>query len=242
MSPSAKKRPRNSVGSKMQDEEPHKIQQPVSKLFKWNRLKMVLKNLSLLRLLKNSNPRIQELHNLAKRCWNSPFKVQKVLLISRDTVRAQVDQNKAEPQEACYSKKKLESKTLGKPKESKPKEGLPERKARQSCTAVPEREKQVKPEGLMTLRGHGQTTCPGAWGRHLLTGDPGVVFPKTHHGHKEQLEGADQRNWFEGLPTRVHLPGPRVMCRSSTLRFVKRCCTRFCSASLELPMCHPYRV
>lgn len=150
--------------------------------------------------------------------------------------------SKEELQEASYPKKKLESKNSGKPAESKPKAGLPERKVRQPSAAAPERGKQVELEGPMTLRGRGLTTGPGAWGRQLLTGDPGAVFLKTHHGHKEQLEGADQRNWFEGLPTRVHLPGPRVMCRSSTLRCVKRCCTRFCSASLELPMCHPYRV
>lgn len=165
-----------------------------------------------------------------------------VPLPARDTVRDQVDQDKEGLQEASYSKKKLEPKNLGTPKESKPTVGLPEGKARQSCAAVPEREKQVKLEGPMTLRGHGLTTCPGAWGRQLLPGDPGVVFLKTHHEHKEQLEEADQKSWFEGLPKRVHLPGPRVMCRSSTLRCVKRCCTRFCSASLELPMCHPYRV
>lgn len=44
--------------------------------------RQVLKNLSLLKLLKSSNPRIQELHNLAKRCWNSLLRVPKILGIS----------------------------------------------------------------------------------------------------------------------------------------------------------------
>uniref|UniRef100_F7F333 TP53 target 5 n=1 Tax=Ornithorhynchus anatinus TaxID=9258 RepID=F7F333_ORNAN len=41
--------------------------------------------------------------------------------------------------------------------------------------------------------------------------------------------------WFKGLPQRVNLPAPRVLCRPSALRWVKRCCTRSCSASLEKP-------
>ncbi|XP_054429503.1 TP53-target gene 5 protein [Pteronotus mesoamericanus] len=247
MSPSAKKRPKNSVVFKMQEEKlQDNIQQPVHKLIEWNQLKMVLKNLSFLRLFKSSNPRIQELHNLAKRCWNSPLKVRKVLLISRNNaVCYKVDQDTEELQEASCSKKKRESKMLEsikKPKESEPKVGRRERrKVRQSHSAVPGRE-QAEPEAPKTSRDHRLTTCPGAWERQMPTGDHRVVFLKTHDGDMEQLAVADQWIWFEGLPTRIHLPGPRVMCRSSTLRWVKRCCTRFCSASLELPMCHPYRV
>ncbi|XP_027993446.2 TP53-target gene 5 protein [Eptesicus fuscus] len=245
MSPSAKKRPQNSVVFKMQDEKPHdKIQQPISKLTERNRLRMVLKNLSLLRLLKNSNPRIQELYSLARRCWNSLLNVPKVLLISsrNNTVCTKMGQNNG-LQEAKCSKKKLKSKNLGKPKELKSQLRVPEKKkVQESRAAVPEGEEQVEPEIPKTSRGHGLITCPGAWGRQLPTGDPGVIFLKTHQGDMEQLEVADQWNWFEGLPRRIHLPGPRVMCRPSTMRLVKRCCTRFCSASLELPMCHPYRV
>ncbi|KAK2505882.1 hypothetical protein MC885_003936 [Smutsia gigantea] len=82
MSPSAKKRPENRVDSEMQEEEPQDtVPRPVSKGIAWNRLKTVLKNLSLLRLFKSSNPRIQELYYLAKR-WNSLLSVLKVLRIS----------------------------------------------------------------------------------------------------------------------------------------------------------------
>ncbi|KAM5305512.1 TP53-target gene 5 protein [Glossophaga mutica] len=248
MSPSAKKRPKNSVVSKMQDEKlQDNIQQPVHRLIEWNQLKMVLKNLSFLRLFNSSNPRIQELHSLAKRCWNSPLKVRKVLLISRNSaVCYKVDQNTEELREARCSKEKLESKTFKstkKPKESEPKVGLQERKkVRESRAAVPEREERVGPEGPKASRAHRLATCAGAGERQLPTGDPRAVLLKTQHGDTEQLEAADQWIWFEGLPTRIHLPGPRVMCRSSALRWVKRCCTRCCSASLELPMCHPYRV
>ncbi|XP_037020331.2 TP53-target gene 5 protein [Artibeus jamaicensis] len=231
----------------MQDEKlQDDIQQPVHKLIEWNQLKMVLKNLSFLRLFNSSNPRIQELHNLAKRCWNSPLKVRKVLLISSSTVCYKVYQNTEELQEARCSMKKLESKTFKstkKPKESEPKVGLRERKrVWESRAAVPEREEQVEPEGPKASRVHRLAACAGAGERQLPTGDPGVVFLKTQHGDTEQLEVADRWIWFEGLPTRIHLPGPRVMCRPSAQRWVKRCCTRFCSASLELPMCHPYRV
>lgn len=42
----------------------------------------VLRNLSLLKILKSSNHRILELHNLAKRCWNSLLSVPKILHIA----------------------------------------------------------------------------------------------------------------------------------------------------------------
>ncbi|XP_058418595.1 TP53-target gene 5 protein isoform X2 [Diceros bicornis minor] len=245
---------------KMQDKEPQdKIQQPVSKVLERNRLKMVLKNLSLLRLLKSSNPRIQELYSLAKRCWNSLLRVPKILRISSGNNDGcdKVEQNNEELQEAGCSKKKLESKKLesieeeeeaASPKETQPMEEVGQKnKAQQSPAAVPQKEEQVEPEVPTTSRSHGLTPCPGAQRKQPPTGGSRVVFLKTylHRTPMEdgkQLEAANQWVWFEGLPTRVHLPGPRVMCRSSTLRWVKRCCTRFCSASLELPMCHPYRV
>ncbi|XP_066243768.1 TP53-target gene 5 protein [Saccopteryx leptura] len=207
---------------------------------------MVLRNLSLLKLLKSSNPRINELHNLAKSCWNSLLRVQKFLLISprNRSVCEKVGQNNKELQEA-RSGKKLESRKLesiGEPNELKPKVGLRERKkVQQSGAAAPE-SGQVEPEAPKTSSGPGLATSPEAWRRQLPTGDPGAVFLNTHHGDMEQLEAADQWTWCKGLPTRIHLPGPRVMCRSSTLRWVKRCCTRFCSASIERPVCHPERV
>ncbi|XP_034495739.1 TP53-target gene 5 protein isoform X1 [Ailuropoda melanoleuca] len=249
MSPSAKKRPKNRMVSKIQDEEPQdKIPQPVSKVIGRNRLKMVLKNLSLLRLLKSSNPRIQELHNLAKRCWNSLLRVPKILGISTGSsnVCDRVEQDNEELHEAGCPTKILESKKLESTGE--PKVGLGEKsKAWQSPAGARQSDEQVAPELPRTSKDHGLTTCPGAQARQSPTGDPRIVFLKTYQhrtpmGDKQQPEAADQWIWFEGLPTRIHLPGPRVMCRSSALRWVKRCCTRFCSASLELPMCHPYRV
>ncbi|XP_059934145.1 TP53-target gene 5 protein [Mesoplodon densirostris] len=236
MSPSAKKRLKNRVVSKRQHEEPQdKIQQPVSKVIERNRLKAVLKNLSLLKLLKISNPRTQELQNLAKRCWNSLFRVPKILRVSsgHEDVWDTVEQNNKDLQEAGCPNKKLDSKKLEPlrepedPEQSRPKAALRE---------VP-----------MTSKGRGLPTGPGAQERQSPTADPRVVFLKTHQYRPpmedmKQLDTADQRIWFEGLPTRVHLPGRRVMCRSSPLRWVKRCCTRLCSASLELPMVRPYKM
>lgn len=170
----------------------------------------------------------------------SPALLSAVPLLARNnTVCTKMGQNNEGLQEAKCSKKKLVSKNLGKPKKLKSKVRVPEKKKVQpSRAAVPEGKQQVP----KTPRGHGQITCPGAWGRQLPTGDPGVIFLKPHREDMEQLQVADQWNWFEGLPRRIHLPGPRVMCRPSTMRLVKRCCTRFCSASLGLPKCHPYRV
>ncbi|XP_021545027.1 TP53-target gene 5 protein [Neomonachus schauinslandi] len=245
MSPSAKKRPKNRMVSKIQDEEPQdKIPQPV-KVIGRNRLKMVLKNLSLLKLLKSSNPRIQELHSLAKRCWNSLLRVPKILGISTgsSSVCDRVEQDNEELQEAGCPRKIPELECPGEP----PVGLAGGNRAHQPPVAAHQSEEQVEPELPRTSKGHDLTACPGAQGRQSPTGDPRIVFLKTYQhrtpmGDKKQMEAADQWIWFEGLPTRIHLPGPRVMCRSSALRWVKRCCTRFCSASLELPMCHPYRV
>ncbi|XP_007936639.1 TP53-target gene 5 protein [Orycteropus afer afer] len=258
MSPSAKKRPKNRVACKMQDEEPHGIREhSVSKVIEQNRLKMVLKNLSLLKLLKSSNPRIQELHNLAKRCWNSLFRVPKIPHISSgdNNVCNKVKKNDEELQEARCPKQKRESKksdSIEEPKEMKPKKPKPNvgsgvrGEAKRSPEAVPQKEEQVKPEVPRTSRGPGLTTCPKALGSQVSRRGPRVVFLKTYHlrsamGDMKKRNAADQWIWFEGLPTRIRLPGPRVMCRASTLRLVKRCCTRYCSATLELPMRRPYR-
>uniref|UniRef100_A0A8C6E8Q8 TP53 target 5 n=1 Tax=Moschus moschiferus TaxID=68415 RepID=A0A8C6E8Q8_MOSMO len=112
--------------------------------------------------------------------------------------------------------------------------------------AMPQ-EGQMEPEAPVASRGHGLTTGPRAQAGQPPTGEPRVIFRKTYQDRTpvedvKQPERVNQWVWFEGLPTRVHLPGPRVMCRPSTLRWVKRCCTRLCSASLELPMVHLYKV
>uniref|UniRef100_G1R4P2 TP53 target 5 n=1 Tax=Nomascus leucogenys TaxID=61853 RepID=G1R4P2_NOMLE len=228
MSPSAKKRPKNSRVSKMQDEKlQDEREQPVSKVIERNRLRMVLKNLSLLKLLKSSNRRIQELHKLAKRCWHSLLSVPKILRISSGENSAcnKAKQNNEEFQEIGCSEKELKSKKLESTGDPKKKEY-----------------KEWKPQVQSGMRNKGR-----AQGRQPLTDGPRVTFIKHYHnrtpmGHMKQLDAAYQWIWFEGLPTRIHLPAPRVMCRSSALRWVKRRCTRFCSASLEMPMWHPYKV
>lgn len=44
--------------------------------------RQVLRNLSLLKIFKSSNHRILELHNLAKKCWNSLLQVPTILRIT----------------------------------------------------------------------------------------------------------------------------------------------------------------
>ncbi|XP_004698350.1 TP53-target gene 5 protein [Echinops telfairi] len=259
MSPTAKKRPGSGVASKMHDEEAQGTRQhPVSKLIERTRLKSVLKKLALLKLLKSSNRRIQELHNLAKRCWNSLTRVPKTLNSSSgDNISPKVkENNNTELQEAGCSTEKPKPKRLEPTeelKEVKPKKpklqvdsGV-KCKAKRTPEAVPQREERRKQEAPRTTR---ESTCPRARCSQQSSRAPrapGVVFLKTYGlgmplgDTKQQRDRADRWVWFEGLPTRIRLPGPRVMCRASTLRLVKRCCTRYCSATLELPMCHPYR-
>lgn len=155
-------------------------------------------------------------------------------------------------QEATFLEKKLETKkeeSTQESKETRAEEWKPEiaseirNKEKESIAAVPL--DQVESEVPRTSRSHGLNT--GARGKQLSTGSRRVIFLKTHYhrspmGDMKQLDVGGQNIWFEGLPRRIHLPGPRVMCRPSNLRWVKRCCTRFCSASLELPMYHSYKV
>ncbi|KAH0619095.1 hypothetical protein JD844_018761 [Phrynosoma platyrhinos] len=38
---------------------------------------------------------------------------------------------------------------------------------------------------------------------------------------------------LKGLPQRLHMPAPKMLCRPSALRWVKPCCTRSCNETLE---------
>nr|XP_023419996.1 TP53-target gene 5 protein [Cavia porcellus] len=231
-----------------------KTRQPVYKTNQQNRLKMVLRKLSLLKLLNNSNSRIQELHNLARRCWNSVLRFPEILGISSggENVCNQGRRNNEELQEATGLGKNLESKkrkSTKEPKEAKCSECEEEPRVSNmvgvSPVAAPRREEQIEPDMPRTSRGRGLN--PTARKKQPPTRCPNVVFLKTPSnktpmGDMKQLDENGQYAWFEGLPTRIHLPGPRVMCRASKLRWVKRPCTRFCSASLEVPMYHSYKV
>uniref|UniRef100_A0A8C3S9S0 Uncharacterized protein n=1 Tax=Chelydra serpentina TaxID=8475 RepID=A0A8C3S9S0_CHESE len=42
-----------------------------------------------------------------------------------------------------------------------------------------------------------------------------------------------QKCWFEGLPKRLHVPAPKVLCRPASQRWIKPCCTRSCGETLE---------
>lgn len=115
--------------------------------------------------------------------------------------------------------------------------------------AAKPREKQaepVEPNATEALVGQSLTTCPSrAEQSQPPTRSPTVVFLKTSQhrtsiGDMKKQAAESQWLWYSGLPTRIHLPGPRVMCRSSRWRWINRCCTRSCS--IELPMYHPYRV
>ncbi|XP_048203461.1 TP53-target gene 5 protein [Perognathus longimembris pacificus] len=242
------KTPRLSLiqeNKKLQD----KTKQTASKRIERDRLKMVIRNLSLLKLLKSSNSRIQELHSLARKCWNSIIRVPKILQISSgdNNVCKKVKEKSEELQKAGSLKKQLES--IGEPTEPRSKDWKPklesklENKAKEPHVMVPREQKC--PKGPRTSSGVGLRTR--AQGRQLRSKGPQILFLKVYHhrtpmGDKKQPGVDDQWVWFDGLPTRVRVPGPRVMCRPSALRSAKRCCTRFCSASLEMPMRRQYKV
>ncbi|XP_004858222.1 TP53-target gene 5 protein isoform X1 [Heterocephalus glaber] len=247
MCPSAKKKPKNRVVSKTEDEKlQDKIKQPLYKAIERNRLKMVLRNLSLLKLFRSSNSRIQELHNLARRCWNSMLRFPKIVHVSsgENNVWNKVKQNNEELQEAPCLEKNLESKKVESTGEPKEEPGI-RNMVKGSPATVARKEEQMEAAIPRTSRGHGLNT--GAQRSQLATRDPRVALLKTYNYRTpmedmKQLDVNGQYTWFEGLPTRIHLPGRRVMCRFSKLRWIRRRCTRFCSASLEVPMYHSYKV
>ncbi|XP_035313089.1 TP53-target gene 5 protein isoform X1 [Cricetulus griseus] len=222
---------------KLQDD---KINQPVSKLIERNRLKTVLKNLSLLKLLRSSNNRIQELHSLAKRCWKSMLRVPKMLQISSgdNNVCNKVKQNNGEFQEIRALEKKPESKkaeSIGKSKTKTSNGWKSTEGSKGSPAAVPWRKEKAKSKVPKTRASLGLHTRGQK--RKPQVKKPQAVFLKTYHHRTpmrdtKPLDVTDQFVWFEGLPTRIRPPGRRIMCRASTFRCTKRPCTRFCSVSL----------
>lgn len=129
--------------------------------------------------------------------------------------------------------KKAESVKMAKRKTSK--ERRPKQGAKGSPAAMTRRKKQKKAKVSKSSKSRGLRTR--AQKRKVYVKKPRVVFLKTYHhrtpmGDMKPLDTTDQLVWFEGLPTRIHIPGRRIMCRSSALRCLKRSCTRFCSASL----------
>lgn len=216
----------------MQDEKlQDKINQPVGKVIERNRLKT---------LFKSSNSRIQELHRLARRCWNSMLRVPQILQSSsRDNdVCKKVKEKNAKLKEVRVLEKKPDSKKaefIKEPKQKTSKEWQAKQGPKGSPAAVTRRKTQKRSKASKTSKRRGSKTRAQKRKAHVKK--PRVVFLKTYHhsppmGDLKSLDITDQLVWFEGLPTRVHIPGRRIMCRSSTLRCFKRSCTRFCSASL----------
>ncbi|XP_055977472.1 TP53-target gene 5 protein [Sorex fumeus] len=241
MSHSAK-RLRHGGVAKMQDKAfQSKIQQPVRKTIKRNRLKVVLKNLSLLKILKSPNHRIQELYNLAKACWKSLLRVPRVLRTSpRNTKLCKmVKQYDQELQKAGNSQSRQKPENIETKEE--PVEGeksVPTLRAREIKTKWPGVAKlleQVEPNDPEALQGPSGTAWPGGgpMGR-LPTREPPIVSLKTLH-HRTALGVVESQSlWFEGLPTRILVPRPRVLCRPSQWRWINRCCTRSCSFKLRV--------
>ncbi|XP_006881793.1 PREDICTED: TP53-target gene 5 protein [Elephantulus edwardii] len=253
---SAKKRPQNKGVSKKQDEAPQDLlQYPINRVVEQNRLKTVIKNLSLLKLFNSSNPRIQQLYSLAKGYWNLLLKVPKMLYISygdNTVYNNKTQSHKALQKPRCPKQwRKLQS--TGEHKEMKPNKSKTKvvsgvkKVAKRSPGAAPRKGEQAKQADAKALRNHSLALSPGTRGSQAAKGKSQVVFPKPYHlkmpmEDKKVAGRANRCVWFKGLPTRIHLPGPRVMCRVSSLRPITRCCTRYCSANLELPRYHPYWV
>lgn len=104
-----------------------------------------------------------------------------------------------------------------------------------SPAAASRRKKQAKSKVPKIAKNHGLLTRDQKRKPHVK--EPRIVFLKIYNHrtpkmNMKPLDETDQLVWFEGLPTRIHPPGRRIMCRSSALRRVKRPCTRFCSVSL----------
>lgn len=159
------------------------------------------------------------------------------LLPVRDN-NVKVKQKNEELQDILALVKKPDSRNtepIAKPNKNTSEEWEPTEGSKGSPAAAPQRKKQAKPKVSKISKNHGLLTR--AQKRKPLVKEPQIVFLKTYNHrtpktNMKPLDETDQLVWFEGLPTRIHPPGRRVMCRSSALRRVKRPCTRFCSVSL----------
>ncbi|XP_074144595.1 TP53-target gene 5 protein [Sminthopsis crassicaudata] len=191
-----------------------------------NQLRTVMKNLSLLKLLKKSNPRVISLHNLAKSCWKLLFQVPQILRVSSRTSSGTssklMEMNRA-PVEIGDLVAKNAKVEKAKENVEKAKKGAKKAtKAKSQCCSFSisssnSKVKATKASHFIVLK----------------------TFPKSRKATSQDF--SKPWTWFEGLPKRIHIPAPRTLCRPSSLRWVKRCCTRFCSATLELPRAYPYK-
>ncbi|XP_027704547.1 TP53-target gene 5 protein [Vombatus ursinus] len=190
-----------------------------------NQLRTVMKNLSLLKLLKKSNPRVIGLHSLAKSCWKLLFQVPQILRVSSRTSSGtssqlmEMDRAPIEIGDLVAKNAKVEK--------AKAKVEKAKREAKKTTST----ESQCCPFSISSCYSKAKTTKAS----HFIVLK---TFPKSHKATSQNF--STPWTWFEGLPKRIHIPAPRALCRPSALRWVKRCCTRFCSASLELPRAYPY--
>ncbi|XP_007475900.1 TP53-target gene 5 protein [Monodelphis domestica] len=191
-----------------------------------NQLRTVMKNLSLLKLLKKSNPRTIGLHSLAKSCWKLLFQVPQILRVSSRTSRGtssqlmEMDKDPIEIGELVTMNEEVEK--------VKAKMGKNKRVAKKAT--------RTKSHCSFSTSSCCSSKVKGTKPSHFIILK---TFPKPLKGTSQNL--TKPWKWFEGLPKRIHIPAPRSLCRPSSLRWVKRCCTRFCSASLELPRAYLYK-
>ncbi|XP_051838922.1 TP53-target gene 5 protein [Antechinus flavipes] len=209
---------------KVQNMEQWKKRCRSSREVELNQLRTVMKNLSLLKLLKKSNPRVISLHNLAKSCWKLLFQVPQILRVSSRTSSGTssklMEMNRApiEIGDLVAKNAKVEK---AKANMEKAKRGAKKAtKAKSQCCSFSISSSKVK----------------ATKGSHFIVLK---TFPKSRKATPQNF--SKPCTWFEGLPKRIHIPAPRTLCRPSSLRWVKRCCTRFCSATLELPRAYPYK-
>eukprot|EP00075_Anas_platyrhynchos_P039655 XP_027328908.1 TP53-target gene 5 protein [Anas platyrhynchos] len=145
-------------------------------------LRKVLKELSLLRLLKRTNRRILRLHAVAVQCWHS---------LAAQGVPGLLPL----PPRMCHLA-------------PKPQEVTEEAVGSTATNTTSSKDVPMDPE----------TGTP--------PGDPQPLA-------KDQGAGEAKKDLLGTLPQRFHLPAPKVLCRPSAQRWVKPCCTRSCSESLE---------
>ncbi|XP_036607764.1 TP53-target gene 5 protein [Trichosurus vulpecula] len=217
---------------KVQSMEQWKRRSRPGKEAELNQLRTVMKNLSLLKLLKKSNARVISLHSLAKSCWKLLFQVPQILRVSSRTSsgtssqlmemdRAPIEIGDLVAKSAKVEKAKAKAKAKAKVEKAKRETKKKTRTKNQCCSfsisSSYSKAKATKTSHFIVLK----------------------TFPKSYKATPQNF--SKPCTWFEGLPKRIHIPAPRTLCRPSALRWVKRCCTRFCSASLELPRAYPYK-
>ncbi|XP_019395213.1 PREDICTED: TP53-target gene 5 protein [Crocodylus porosus] len=208
-----------------------------NKVQKKNRLKKILKKLSLLKLIKQADRRILRLRVLASRCW-------KLLTFEKPASLV--------PGPAGTKASSMEPKKPGVDADTSPVVNTATETDPDITDVSPTTHPNVETAPIIedadpvTIAGDDMEidadivdARPAS--EDDMMADANLVLCNPEPPLEVQPEIQEWRACFEGLPQRLHVPAPKVLCRPAVQRWIKPCCTRSCGQTLEHPSTVWYR-